>query len=57
MAKKKEIELDIKSVNVIFVKDFKGNFNGFAIDQKAKDKVELPLHIYEWIQKFNVCKA
>ena len=45
--------------SVLFTKPFDGSYNDFPIKvtKYELDKiVELPLNVYEWIQKFNVCK-
>ena len=59
MAKKKLVEFEEvkESKSVKFLREFHGNLNSFSIDipkgEVGKVK-ELPLLIYDWIQKFKV---
>lgn len=51
MAKKKE---NLKAVQ--FIKSFEGSLNDYAIKVQVGEILTLPEHIYQWIQKFKVCK-
>lgn len=53
MAKKKITE---KNKEVKFLRDFQGTHNEFTIKVRAGEILSLPLIIYDWIQKFKVCK-
>lgn len=51
MAKKKE---NLKEVE--FIKSFEGSFNDYQIKSQVGTIMKLPENVYEWIQKFKVCK-
>lgn len=52
MSKKKLESLKL----VKFIKSFDGSLNDFTIKVQVGDVMNLPEHIYQWIQKFKVCK-
>lgn len=52
MAKKKLESLKL----VKFIKPFEGSLNDYLIKVQVGDVMNLPENIYEWIQKFKVCK-
>jgi hypothetical protein len=54
---KEEIKEEVKKV--IFLREFHGNLNSYKLDVPKTEigKVkELPILIYDWVQKFKACK-
>ena len=60
MAKKKQDEtIEVKDKKVKFVKPFDGSLNAYKVyvsKSEVGKVLSLPIHIYDWIQKFGVCE-